>query len=175
MVWIILFSLVIFISILSNSLYILSSSSSRSLTHTLLSLLFLINLLDYFLLILEFSFDQSGQFSYSECLCSLFQFLQQASPLLTSAILLYLIYQASGLRCLNNISSLSKVIGSTLTLIAMMLLPSVFFSEIAVYPSTASFCVIDLSGVGNKMGLDINTQHIVTALYFILYKSVLSY
>ena len=54
-------------------------------------------------------------------------------------------------------------------------MPSVFFSEIAVYPSTATYCVIDLSGLANKMGLDVNTQHIVTALYFILYKSVLGY
>ena len=177
MVWIILFSLVIFISILSNSLYIFSNLKRRCLTHTLLSVFFLINLLDYVLLVLEFSFDQSGQFSYSDSLCSLYQLLVEASPLLTAATLVFLVYQAWGLGWLASISSWTTVIGSTLTLITfmLMLMPSVFFSEIAVYPSTATYCVIDLSGLANKMGLDVNTQHIVTALYFILYKSVLAY
>jgi len=177
MVWIILFSLVIFISILSNSLYIFSNLKRRCLTHTLLSVFFLINLLDYVLLVLEFSFDQSGQFSYSDSLCSLYQLLVEASPLLTAATLIFLVYQAWGLGWLASISSWTTVIGSTLTLITfmLMLMPSIFFSEIAVYPSTATYCVIDLSGLANKMGLDVNTQHIVTALYFILYKSVLAY
>ena len=175
MVWIILFSLVIFISILSNSLYILSNLKRRCLTHTLLAIFFFINLLDYILLVLEFSFDQSGQFSYGVSVCSVYQSLHQASPLLTSALLLYMIYHAAGLSLLNNVNSRTKVIWSTVVLITILLLPSIFFSEIAVYPSTASYCVIDLSGVANKIGLDINTQHIVTALYFILYKSVLSF
>jgi len=175
MVWIILFSLIIFISILSNSLYILSNLRRRCLTHTLLAIFFLINLLDYVLLILEFSFDQKGQFLYSEGFCSLYQFLVQTSPLLTAVTMVYLIYQAWGLNCLSSRSSLSTVIISTVTLILVMLMPSIFFSEIAVYPSTASYCVIDLSGLANKVGLDINTQHVVTALYFILYKSVLTY
>jgi len=175
MVWIILFSLIIFISILSNSLYILSNLRRRCLTHTLLAIFFLINLLDYVLLILEFSFDQKGQFLYSEGFCSLYQFLVQTSPLLTAVTMVYLIYQAWGLNCLSSRSSLSTVIISTVTLILVMLMPSIFFSEIAVYPSTASYCVIDLSGLANKVGLDINTHHVVTAIYFILYKSILTY
>ena len=44
MVWIILFSLLIFISVLSNSLYILYNIRRRCLTHTLLSVFFLLNI-----------------------------------------------------------------------------------------------------------------------------------
>lgn len=44
MVWIILFSLLIFISVLSNSLYILYNIRRRCVTHTILSVFFLINL-----------------------------------------------------------------------------------------------------------------------------------
>lgn len=60
-------------------------------------------------------------------------------------------------------------------LLILLLLPSLLFAEIAVYSSTTRYCVIDLSGLANRVGLDINSQHILTALYFILYKSVLPY
>jgi len=175
MVWIILFSLLIFISVLSNSLYILYNIRRRCLTHTILSVFFLLNLLDYVLLIIEFSSEHSGQFSHSEAWCSLYQLLLQASPLLTSLTLIYLVYQAWGLRCLSRSPALLTLIIFTTTLLLWLLVPSVLFSEIAVYPSTASYCVIDLSGLASRVGLDLNSQHILTAIYFILYKSVLPY
>ena len=101
MVWIILFSLLIFISVLSNSFYIIINIKRRCLTHTLLSVFFLLNLLDYVLLIIEFSSDDSGQFSHSETWCSLYQLLLQTSPLLTALTVVVLIYQAWGLRSLS--------------------------------------------------------------------------
>ena len=124
---------------------------------------------------IEFSSDHPGQFSPSQAWCSLYQLLLQASPLLTSLTLVYLIYQAWGLRCLSHTPALLTLIISTTTLCLWLLVPSVIFSEIAVYPSTARYCVIDLSGLASRVGLDITSQHILTAIYFILYKSVLSY
>ena len=175
MVWIILFSLLIFISVLSNSFYILINIKRRCLTHTLLSVFFLLNLLDYVLLIIEFSSDETGQFSHSETWCSLYQLLLQTSPLLTALTVVVLIYQAWGLRSLSTPPVILTIIISATTVIIWLLVPSVVFSEIALYPSSARYCVIDLSGLATKVGLDIHSQHILTALYFILYKSVLSY
>ena len=175
MVWIILFSLLIIISVLSNSLYILYNIRRRCVTHTILSVFFLLNLLDYVLLILEFSSEHPGQFSHSEAWCSLYQLLLQTSPLLTSITIVFLLYQAWGLRCLSSTPALLTLVISTTTLVLWLLVPSVLFSEIAVYPSSARYCVIDLSGLAGRLGLDINRQHVITAVYFMLYKSVLSY
>merc|ERR1711874_824280 len=175
MVWIILFSLLIFISVLSNSLYILYNIRRRCVTHTFLSVFFLLSLLDYVLLIIEFSSEHPGQFSHSEAWCSLYQLLLQTAPLLTSVTIVFLIYQAWGLPSLFRTPALLTLIISTTTILLWLLVPSVLFSEIAVYPSTARYCVIDLSGLATRVGLDIHSQHILTALYFILYKSVLSY
>ena len=90
MVWIILFSLLIFISVLSNSLYILYNIRRRCVTHTILSVFFLLNLLDYVLLIIEFSSEHPGQFSHSEAWCPLYQLLLQTVPLLTSVLIVFL-------------------------------------------------------------------------------------
>ena len=100
MVWIILFSLLIFISVLSNSLYILYNIRRRCVTQTILSVFFLLNLLDYVLLIIEFSSEHPGQFSHSEAWCPLYQLLLQTAPLLTSVLIVFLIYEAWGLLCL---------------------------------------------------------------------------
>ena len=175
MVWIILFSLLIFISVLSNSLYILYNIRRRCVTHTILSVFFLLNLLDYVLLIIEFSSEQPGQFSHSEAWCPLHQLLLQTAPLLTSVTIVFLIYQAWGLPSLSRTPALLTLIISTTTILLWLLVPSVLFSEIAVYPSTARYCVIDLSGLASRIGLDIDSQHVLTAVYFMLYKSVLTY
>ena len=175
MVWIILFSLLIFISVLSNSLYILYNIRRRCVTHTILSVFFLLNLLDYVLLIIEFSSEHPGQFSHSEAWCSLYQLLLQTAPLLTSITIVFLLYQAWGLRCLSSTPALLTLVISTTTLVLWLLVPSVLFSEIAVYPSSARYCVIDLSGLAGRLGLDINSQHVITAVYFMIYKSVLPY
>ena len=106
MVWIILFSLLIFISVLSNSLYILYNIRRRCVTHTILSVFFHLNLLDYVLLIIEFSSEHSGQFSHSEAWCPLYQLLLQTAPLLTSVTIVFLIYQAWGLPSLSRTPAL---------------------------------------------------------------------
>ena len=167
MVWIILFSLLIIISVLSNSLYILYNIRRRCVTHTILSVFFFLNLLDYVLLIIEFSSEHPGQFSHSEAWCSLYQLLLQTAPLLTSVTIVFLIYQAWGLPSLSRTPALLTLIISTTTILLWLLVPSVLFSEIAVYPSTARYCVVDLSGLAS--------QNVITAVYFMLYKSVLSY
>ena len=120
MVWIILFSLLIFISVLSNSLYILYNIRRRCVTHTILSVFFLLNLLDYVLLIIEFSSEHPGQFSHSEAWCSLYQLLLQTAPLLTSITIVFLLYQAWGLRCLSSTPALLTLVISTTTLFSNM-------------------------------------------------------
>ena len=132
----------------------------------------------------DFSLAEENHYPYSDHACAVYQLLHHCSPLLTATALitfsrLTLSSPAQPLhQQTNNKSRHFKRIFLSLALAALLILlhlPSVLFSEIAVYPSTASYCVIDLSGLASRVGLDLNSQHILTAIYFILYKSVLPY
>ena len=164
------------LSILSNIMYIVSTTKkSITTTHIIISIFFLINLIDYSLLVFEFSLGSENQFTYPELSCSIFQFLQQLCPLATAATLVFLILQAAGVRCVVTRYSMMISVMVTVTLIMLLLIPSLMYSEVAVYPSMARFCVIDISSVGISMGMNITNQHIVTAVYTIIYKSFLSF
>ena len=175
MVWIILFSLLIFLSIIINTAHQLSSLARRqfSLAQLVLALFFLLNLLDYALLVFEFSLAEEKHYPYSEDACAVYQLLHHSSPLLTATALLA--FTRVTIACpANKSDNIKKIIISLLVVatVTALLVPSVLFSEIAVYPSTARYCVINLSGLATRVGLDIN---ILTSIYFILYKSVLPY
>jgi len=94
------------------------------------------------------------------------------SPLLTAASLLLMVLQASGVLTPGS-SKMTVSCVMTLFLIMVSLVPVTLFSVVAVYPSGARYCVTDLSSVGISLGHDIYTQHIVTAVYNIIYKSAL--
>merc|ERR1711953_69207 len=183
MVWIILFSLLILLSIITNTAHLVSSLARRQFTlpQLVLASFFLLNLLDYGLLVFEFSLTEENHFPYSEHACAVYQLLHHCSALLTATALLTFsrltmrgpeqLLQPNKTHNLRRISLALTVA----VLLLLLLLPSVLFSEIAVYPSTARYCVIDLSGLASRIGLDINSQHVLTAVYFMLYKSVLPY
>ena|ERR1711953_454521 len=183
MVWIILFSLLILLSIITNTAHLVSSLARRQFTlpQLVLASFFLLNLLDYGLLVFEFSLTEENHFPYSEHACAVYQLLHHCSALLTATALLTFsrltmrgpeqLLQPNKTHNLRRISLALAVA----VLLLLLLLPSVLFSEIAVYPSTARYCVIDLSGLASRIGLDINSQQVLTAVYFMLYKSVLPY
>merc|ERR1711953_1325299 len=183
MVWIILFSLLILLSIITNTAHLVSSLARRQFTlpQLVLASFFLLNLLDYGLLVFEFSLTEENHFPYSEHACAVYQLLHHCSALLTATALLTFsrltmrgpeqLLQPNKTHNLRRISLALAVA----VLLLLLLLPSVLFSEIAVYPSTARYCVIDLSGLASRIGLDTNSQQVLTAVYFMLYKSVLPY
>merc|ERR1712227_1126429 len=173
-IWVILFSLVIFMSIIGNTIYILTLILGRciSFRHVLLISIFLVNILEYGLLGFEFSLGQDNQFTFSDTSCSIYQFFIQLSPLLSSSLLV--IYILSYQDTKRKISTPLTII-FTMLLVMMLLIPSLMFSEIAVYPSGARYCVIDMSSHGVMVGMDITSQHIITAIYDILYRAVLAF
>jgi len=173
-IWVILFSLVIFMSIISNTIYILTLILGRciSFRHVLLISIFLVNILEYGLLGFEFSLGQDNQFPFSDTSCSIYQFFIQLSPLLSSSLLV--IYILSYQDTKRKISTPLTII-FTMFLVMMLLIPSLMFSEIAVYPSGARYCVIDMSSLGVMVGMDITSQHIITAIYAIVYRAVLAF
>ena len=173
-IWVILFSLVIIMSVISNTIYILTLILGKhvSVHHILLISIFLINLLEYCLLGFEFSLGQDNQFPFTDTSCSIYQFFIQLSPLLSSTFLV--IYVISFQDTRKKISTPLTIL-STMLLVMLLLIPSLMFSEIAVYPSGARYCVIDMSSLGVMFGMDITRQHIITAIYDILYRAVLGF
>merc|ERR1712012_138381 len=166
LVWVILFSMLILASVTLNTVFILSVILSRqcSPTHLLIIAFFLINLLDYALLLFEFSLGPTLRFVYSEGSCSFYQLLIQAAPILTAATFILLIPSTLLRRLLVGV------------LVALLLsLPSLAFSGLAVYPSGARHCVLDLGGVGAEMGLPTKDLQLPTALYYLVLRALLPF
>lgn len=177
-IWVILFTLVMILSVLSNIIYLVSLATRKvTTTRILISCFFVINLLDYSLIIFEFSLGPDNQFSYTDMSCALYQVLLQLSPLLTSASLLLLVLQASlsSSRLFSSASSILVAVMASLAMILLLTVPTLLFSEVAVYPSSARHCVVDMSGVGASLGLDITRQHITTAIYNMVYRAGLTF
>jgi len=193
-IWIVLFSMVMVISVIANSIFVLAvltNSKKHTVTHLLICLLFLINLVDYGLLIFEFILGISHHYPYGEASCALYQFLLQGNPLLSGGTVLLLVYQAhsaSSLQSNNNISTASRRLWprssftTTLLLTSVLLLatslisiPSAVYSHVSESHSGTRYCVMDLSDVAEWGGLGPGRGSIPTALYYLIYKSVLTY
>ena len=97
LIWLVLFSGMILLSLLVNILFFSALVCSRKLskTHLFLILFFLINLVEYVLIVFEFSLGSASHFPYSEASCSLYQVLLQGNPLLRSGVLILFVHQAN--------------------------------------------------------------------------------
>ena len=99
----------------------------------------------------------------------------QGNPLLRSGVLILFVYQAySAIFAIHPqcIRLLSFLLLLTLLLLS---LSSLLYSCLAIYPSGARYCVMDLGGVATWMGMPMEQQQSTTALYYLVYKPVLSY
>jgi len=176
LVWFVLFSIMIVLSVIVNIVFITAIVSSKKLAmiHLFLSMMFLINLIDYGLLIFEFSLGKGNQYPYSDDSCSVYQLLLQGNPLLGSGLLILFVYQAFSSAFLSKPRLLPLV--SLLLLIELLLsIPSLLYSGLAVYPSGARYCVMDLGGVGSWVGLPMEKHQLATAMFYLMYKPVLTY
>merc|ERR1712223_1168341 len=170
LVWVILFSMLILASVTLNTVFILSVVLSRqcSPTHLLIIAFFLINLLDYALLLFEFSLGPTLRFVYSEGSCSFYQLLIQAAPFI---LLILSTLPTAAPRPSTVLRRL--MVG---VLVALLLsLPSLAFSGLAVYPSGARHCVLDLGGVGADMGLPTQDLQLPTAIYYLVLRALLPF
>jgi len=176
LVWVILFSLLILASVTLNTVFILAVVLSRqwTSTHLLIIAFFLINLLDFALLLFEFSLGPTLRFVYSEGACSFYQLLLQAAPLLTAATFILLVLSSLPSAAPRPSTVVKRLlVGGLISL--LLSLPSLAFSGLAVYPSGARHCVLDLGGVGAGMGLPTSDLQLPTAIYYLVLRSLLPY
>ena len=171
LVWLILFSAMILLSLVTNSIHILGVILSRRLSslNGLLVLIFVNNILDYSLLAFEFFLGTDNQFPFANQSCAVYQALNQTSSILSSFYLVLYCIRSTNLRSNTSEILVSVFLVTIFTL--LLLVPTLLFSEVAVYPSSARHCVVDMSGVGASLGLDITRQHITTAIYNLVYRA----
>ena len=62
-----------------------------------------------------------------------------------------------------------------LSALTLLCIPTLLYSGLAVYPSGARYCVMDLAGVASWAGMPMERQQMATALYYLMYKPVLGY
>ena len=175
LVWVILFSLLILASVTLNTVFILAVVLSRqwTSTHLLIIAFFLINLLDFALLLFEFSLGPTLRFVYSEGACSFYQLLLQAAPLLTAATFILLVLSSLPSAAPRPSTVMKRLlVGGIISL--LLSLPSLAFSGLAVYPSGARHCVLDLGGVGAGMGLPTSDLQLPTAIYYLVLRWVVN-
>ena len=173
LVWVILFSLLILASVTLNTVFILAVVLSRqwTSTHLLIIAFFLVNLLDYALLLFEFSLGPTLRFVYSEGACSLHQLLLQAAPLLTAATFILLVLSSLPSAAPRPSTVMKRLlVGGIISF--LLSLPSLAFSGLALYPSGARHCVLDLGGVGAGMGLPTSDLQLPTAIYYLVLRCV---
>ena len=173
LVWVILFSLLILASVTLNTVFILAVVLSRQWTSTHLIIIgfFLVNLLDYALLLFEFSLGPTLRFVYSEGACSLHQLLLQAAPLLTAATFILLVLSSLPSAAPRPSTVMKRLLVGVI-ISFLLSLPSLAFSGLALYPSGARYCVLDLGGVGAGMGLPTSDLQLPTAIYYLVLRCV---
>ena len=176
LIWLVLFSGMIVLSLLVNFLLFSALVCSRKLnrTHLFLFLLFIINLVEYVLLVFEFSLGPDSHYPYSEASCSLYQVLLQGNPLLRSGVLILFVYQAYAAIFVTH-PHFIRLFSLLLSTLLILSLPSILYSCLAIYPSGARYCVMDLGGVAAWVGMPVERQQTTTALYYLVHKPVLSY
>lgn len=179
MVWIILFCLLMLISVVTNTVYVVSILTSKkklSPTHVLLSSFFLINVVDYILLLLEFYLGPDSQHPVSASACAFYQFVVQGNPLLCTGAILLLVYHAyTSASQPDPTYSVSHFIPQFLFVIIstiILCIPSVLYSKVQSYSNTSHHCAVDLSSLSGDKG---DPSSVVTSLYLLIFHSVLPY
>ena len=100
LVWLILFSAMILLSLVTNSIHILGVILSRRLSplNGLLMLIFVNNIVDYSLLAFEFFLGTENQFPFANQSCAAYQALNQTSSILSSFYLVLYCINSTKLR-----------------------------------------------------------------------------
>jgi len=176
-VWIVLFAIVISVSIIVNTAYVATLLCRRNITivHLTLVFFFLVNLVDYGLLIFEFYGDPATKYPYTELSCVFYQSILHSCSLLRSGALVMLVFQAFFLSYGAPCPKQSSLLVILLIFSQVILvIPSLLYSRLLVYPDS-QVCVMDLSSLARVTGSGGGRDYTLNAVFFLIYKSVLTY
>jgi hypothetical protein len=192
-VWIVLFGSVMSLSIVANLLMIscvLFNRKKHSVVYFLLILMFLINLVDYSLLIFEFSLGMGHEYPYGESACTLYQISVRGNPILQATAVIILLHYAAGFYCnlespprsssgrsettvtcsrTNNLVIFFTILTGLLVAEALFSVPTACFATIVTVDSK-HYCEIDLAAVAPE-----GSQQKAISIFYLLYSAIFSY
>jgi len=169
LVWVIMFSTLMTFSIIANAFYISSFFSSNrkpTVIHLLIFFFFLINLIEYLSLVLDWSNSSNSSTSgRSASLCSMFMFLTQFTAILHSSTTLMLVYFIY-FPVTRSLSTTTLILRTSLVLLASLLLSTL-----------ASAPAILFSGLDsrNVCSLSVSDKTVFNQTFLLFYNSVLPY
>jgi len=179
-VWVVLFGLVMTLSILANMVLVISvlqmKKKRQNLVYLLLILLFLVNLVDYGLLIFEFSLGLEHEYPHGKAPCAVYQTVSKGNPIVQALVILFLVFYTSNqfaVRKSRDCGAAGHRLGtpaliglflSGLTVIyGLLALPTAAFAKIVIVEDKR-YCEIEV-GEGQKE----------ISIYYLVYSAVLSY
>lgn len=180
-VWIILFFILMFLSVVTNTIYVVSivkRGKRISPIHVLLSSFFLINLVDYLLLVFEFYLGPDSNYPFSDLACAFYQFAVQGNPLLYIGAILLLVYQTytSATQTQDTQThSLQHLFCQFLIVIistVFLCIPSILYSKVHTHSNASHHCVVDLSSSDEDQSY---VDNALTGLFLLIFKAVLPF
>ena len=97
-VWVVLFGLIMVISVIANLMLcasVLSHQKKRNMVYGLLILLFALNIVDYGLLVFEFTLGIEHQYPHGVEACAVYQSVSKGNPVIQAAVVVILTYYAA--------------------------------------------------------------------------------
>ena len=97
-VWVVLFGLIMTLSVVANLMLcasVLGLPKKHNMVYLLLMLLFALNLVDYGLLIFEFTLGVEHQYPHTLEACAVYQTVSKGNPIIQAAVIVLLTYYAA--------------------------------------------------------------------------------
>ena len=183
------------LSILANLLMtscVLFNRKKHSVVYFLLIFMFAINIVDYALLIFEFSLGMGHEYPYGSSACTLYQISVRGNPILQAATVLVLLHYAAGMYCnleatprpssnsgrsettvtcsrTNNLVVFFTILTGLVVAEALFSVPTACFATILTVDAK-HYCEIDLATVAPA-----DSQQQAISIFYLLYSAVFSY
>lgn len=178
-VWVVLFGMVMAFSIMANVMLcclVLPNKRKHNVVYAFLLALFGLNLVDYGLLIFDFSLGLDHQYPHQEGACQVYQAVSKGNPIIQAVIIVLMVFYAAFHYNASSSNSCSRYdvvaflglsLAALMVLYGLLALPTVTFAKIVGDTDGKRYCEIDLDFTPNKQR-DIS-------LYYLVYSSILSY
>ena len=154
--------------------------------------MFAINIVDYALLIFEFSLGMGHEYPYGSSACTLYQISVRGNPILQAATVLVLLHYAAGMYCnleatprpssnsgrsettvtcsrTNNLVVFFTILTGLVVAEALFSVPTACFATILTVDAK-HYCEIDLATVAPA-----DSQQQAISIFYLLYSAVFSY
>lgn len=179
-VWVVLFGLVMTLSVLANLVLVISvlqmKKKRQNLVYLLLILLFLVNLVDYGLLIFEFSLGLEHEYPHGHAPCAVYQTVSKGNPIVQALVILLLVFYTAN----QFADTKSRDCGAAGHRLGTPALIGLFLSGLTVIYGllalpTAAFAKIVILEDKRYCEIEVGSSQREISIYYLVYSAILSY